>query len=750
MTRPMMSTLNRERLISRVINEFHPSRLLPNLTAGLVAGIITVMVEISFAALIFAGDLSDFISKGIGLMLFGAVVIGVVVALTSSHPGIVAAPKDVPAAILALVAAAVASSMAATATAEEIFYTVVVAIALTSLSAGIFFIALGYFKLGGLIRFIPYPVVGGFLAGTGWLLVIGALGVMTDDTPAFSQLPDLFQAHMLMRWLPGLIFAFTFLVILKRYDHFLIMPGMLLGAIALFYFILWMADITVAEASAKGWLLGPFPEGALWQPLTFSDIARVNWPILFGQAGNIASILIISVVSLLLYATGLELTFEQDIDLNRELEAAGLGTFVAGLGGGMVGYHTLSLSTLVHKLGASSRLVGLIVAGMCVIALFLGSSVLSFFPRVVVGGLLMMLGLSFLIEWVIETWFKFPKVDYFIIILILGVIGAVGFLEGVAVGLVAAVIMFVVNYSRINVVKHALSGANYQSRVTRSSNHRRILRESGEQLYILQLQGFIFFGTADNLLCQVRQRIDEPDLPSLRFVVLDFCRVTGLDSTALLSFTKMKQLARAQDICLIFTNLSHAMRRQMERGGFSEEIDGLVRVFRDLDHGLEWCEDQALQVEGLGTDEEQHTLQIQLEELLPQTNNVAGLLKYLEKQNVDAGYYLMNQGDPPDDLYFIETGQVTARVEDTGREPVRLETMRGGRVVGEIGFYLGNPRTAAVVTDEPSTIYRLSRSALQQMEKIDPEVLSTFHEIIVHLVTERLTHMINTVQALER
>ena len=129
--------------MSQVINEFHPSRLLPSLTAGLVAGIITVMVEISFAALIFSGDLSGFVSSGIGLMLFGAVVIGVVVALTSSHPGIVAAPKDIPAAILALVAAAVASSMAATSTPEEIFSTVVVAIALTSLLTGIFFMALG-------------------------------------------------------------------------------------------------------------------------------------------------------------------------------------------------------------------------------------------------------------------------------------------------------------------------------------------------------------------------------------------------------------------------------------------------------------------------------------------------------------------------------------------------------------------------------------------------------------------------------
>lgn len=394
--------------------------------------------------------------------------------------------------------------------------------------------------------------------------------------------------------------------------------------------------------------------------------------------------------------------------------------------------------------------MGLITAGLCLIALFVGSSVLSFFPKVVVGGLLLMLGLSFLIEWVYETWSKFPRIDYLIILLILGVIGGIGFLQGVGVGLVAAVIMFVVNYSRINVVKHALSGANYQSRVTRSITHRRILHESGEQLYILQLQGFIFFGTADNLLGQVRRRLGETDLRPLRFVVLDFCQVTGLDSTALLSFAKMKQLVQAQDICLVFTNLSPTIRHQLEQGGFAEEIEGLVRVFRDLDHGLEWCEDQMLQIEAPVTDEEHRGLQAQLEELLPGPVHIGGLLKYFEKRQVDAGYYLMKQGDPPDDLYFIETGQVTARVEHPGHEPVRLETMQGGRVVGEIGFYLGSPRTAAVVADEPSTIYCLSRDALQQMESSDPEAASTFHQIIVHLVGERLTHLINTVHALER
>jgi SulP family sulfate permease len=466
--------------------------------------------------------------------------------------------------------------------------------------------------------------------------------------------------------------------------------------------------------------------------------------------GNLATILIISVVSLLLYATGLELTFEKDIDLNRELQAAGLGTFGAGIGGGMVGYHALSLSALGFKMGSSSRLVGLFSAMLCGIVLVLGASILSFFPMVIVGGLLLFLGLSFLIEWAYETWFTLPKVDYFIIILILVVIAAVGFLAGVGVGLVAAVILFVVSYSRINVVKHSLSGANYQSRVTRDSSHRQILRQNGDQLFILQLQGFIFFGTADNLVGQVRQRINEPDLPPLCYVVLDFRQVTGLDSTALLSFAKMKQVARAQDIRLVFTQPSPEVRHQFEQGGFGEEVEGGFHFFPDLEHGLEWCENQTLLAEGMGTGEEQGSLQEQLEDLLPQEVNLASLLEYLERMKVDAGHYLMHQGDPPEDLYFIETGQVTAQLEEPGKEPVRLETMKGGRVVGEIGFYLGNARTAAVVTDEPSTVYRLTRSTLDQIERIDPEVASIFHQIIVHLVSERVTHLINTVKALER
>src|SRR5262249_49713202 len=153
---------------------------------------------------------------------------------------------------------------------------------------------------------------------------------------------------------------------------------------------------------------------------------------------------------------------------------------------------------------------------------------------------------------------------YAVTLVILGAMGTVGALPGVAVGIGAAVVLFVVNYSRISVVKHALSGAEHRSNVDRSVTQHRILSEKGDQTYILKLQGFIFFRTAHTLFDQVRGRAMEAGRPGLRFVVLDFRRVTGLDSSAVASFVKMRRLAEAEEFSLVLTQLPPIVQRAFE------------------------------------------------------------------------------------------------------------------------------------------------------------------------------------------
>lgn len=143
-----------------------------------------------------------------------------VVALTGSNPGTVMIPQDAPVAILAMIAAAIAGNLAASAPPDALFFTVVAVIALTSLLTGLCFFVLGTFQLGNLIRFIPYPVIGGFLAGTGWILLKGGMEVMTDMSLNAATAVAFFHSPLLLRWAPGLIFGFVVLLVLRRYSHF--------------------------------------------------------------------------------------------------------------------------------------------------------------------------------------------------------------------------------------------------------------------------------------------------------------------------------------------------------------------------------------------------------------------------------------------------------------------------------------------------------------------------------------------------
>ena len=731
------------------IEEFRLQKLVPSLSAGLIVGITDVSFEISLAALIFSGVLAPFVANGIGFLLFGAFTILFLGALTSSIPGTITIPQDTPAAILALIVAGVASNMSASATLDVTFTTAVTAIIITSLLAGLIFILFGQFKLSSFARFIPYPVVGGFLAGTGWLLAKGGLSVMIDMSLTLENLPRLFRTDNLLHLLPGVIFALALLLLLRRTSHSLVIPGMLALAIGLFYIVLALAGISTSQAAETGWLLGPFEQEALFQPLGLSAVAQVEWPAIFSQVDKIGAVIVLSLISTLLNVSALEVAAKEDIDMNRELQSAGLANVVAGLFGSTVGYQALSLTVLTHRLNAKTRLAGVFAALVCGGTLLFGASLLSYFPKPLLGGILLFMGLSFLVEWVIDARARLPRIDYLLVLMILVAIASIGFLEGIAIGVLAAVVMFVVSYSQINAVKHALTGETYRSKVERPFAHRQTLQKRGTEIFILRLQGFIFFGTAQKLLDRIKERLNDPACPRLSFVILDFRQVVLIDSSAVFSITRMKQLAEAQNIKMVWTNLTPAITRLLEKGGLIDEEDERFIILPTLDHGLEWCENQILALQGVtdltGVIEK---IERQLKYAIPELQDIKRLTKYLEKKEVKQGEYLMHQGDQPDEMYFIEAGLVSAQLELPDGNIMRLRSMRGGTTVGEMGMYLGNARTASVVADRLSIVYRLSKNALKEMEKKDPKVAALLHQWIASLLAERLADNNRTIEAL--
>lgn len=733
-----------------LLEETRPKVLIPSLMMGILTGMVEVIYALSLASLVFSGNLAEFLPYGFGISLVSSVVLLIGTAVISSIPGIYSSTQDSSAVMLAVMVSSLAGGLASASGAEKLA-TILVSIAITTMLTGIAFWALGHFKLGKLMRFLPYPVMGGFLAGSGWLLIQGSFSVMTDYSPSIANLTKLVQPGQLILWIPGILFALALFFGMKRFDHFLTMPLMLLGATGLFYLAFLVTGTSIQEATARGMLVGRMGGNAIWEPLALGGrLFSANWMAILAQGDSIGIVLILSVIGFLLHASALELSLRQEVDLNRELKSVGFANILSGLLGGLVGYHMVSDTTLNYRVGARGRLAGITTGIVCAATFLLGSSLLAYLPRPILGGILFFLGMDFLAEWLVEGWKKLSRSDYAVILLILIVIATTNFLIGMGVGLAAAIVLFVVNYSRINVVHHSLTGAETSSNVERCAYHQRMLKEKlGQHVFILELEGYIFFGTANALLDQIRSRLADTAQPKIRYLIFDFRRVSGFDSSAVISFVKCKQITEAQSITLVLTHLSSRMQKHFEMEGLVAGQEG-IRFFPDLDHGLEWCEEQLLEIEGVTTAHTPVTLAAQLADRGFGEADTQHLMSYLERVDFKTGETLIHQGEEADKLFFIEMGNVSIYLEVENQGRIRLRTIGLGTAIGEVGLYTGTKRTASAIADSPVIAYCLTRETLSRMKEKTPELAAAFHEFIARLVSERLVATDRTVEAILR
>jgi SulP family sulfate permease len=475
-------------------------------------------------------------------------------------------------------------------------------------------------------------------------------------------------------------------------------------------------------------------------------LVRGDWSIVFAQWANIGTVVVITAVSIILTVSALEMLSGSDIDMNRELRVTGIANLAAGLVGGMVGFHSLSFSSLTLELRARHRASGIIAAVIAGAALFLGADNIGFLPRMVVGGLLLYIGFSILAKWLIASWSQLPLGEYLVIPLILVVIATVGFIEGLVAGLLAALIQFVLNYSRTPVIRYALSGKHARSTVERGLDDERCLSEAGERLYVLKLRGYLFFGTTVQLSIRLRERAEDRSKVPLAFVVLDFEHIHGIDSSAAFEFNRMRLIARKEGFVLVLTGLKPELHHQLLDGHILEK-DSLIQEFADLDHGLEWCENQLLETLGDCRDRVSVTALKHLSRLFADEAAADEFLGYLSEVQFHEGDELIKQGDASTDLYFLEEGDVSVYLRQTAGEMVRIRRTGPGTVLGELGFYLNAPRTASVIADGPGRAYRLTADALSRMENRHPALAAALHRFMADLMAERLLRTTHTLEA---
>ncbi|RZM82535.1 SulP family inorganic anion transporter [Leptolyngbya iicbica] len=729
---------------------WRPQVLIPNVTAGLITGLLTLTYSVSYAALIFSGDLSPYLSIGVSSALVGAVVLALIVAWGSSLPFIIAGPDGNAAAILALIATTVSTQLMGTVDSGAIAVTIWVAILGSTFLTGGFLWLLGRLRLGRFIRFIPYPVVGGFLAGVGLLLAQGAIKVMTGVSPTLSNLPSFFELPQLLLWLPGLALTLVLKWALGRFHNCWTLPSILLGATLLVHGLLRLLGLNQEQAIAQGWLLEPVSATnplQTWQSLSMD---AVQWSALWSQTGSLLTLFAVVAITILLCATSIEMATDEDMDFDQELRVAGIANLVTGGLGGMVGHLSVSRSLLNREAGATHRLSGMVAAGFCAGVAIWGSGLFAFLPKAILGGLLLYLGLGLLIEWVYDAYFRLSWVDYGLVLAILLIGARFGFLAGVGVGLLVACLLFVITYSSLQVIRNRLSGLTYPSRHNRTFHERRILQREGNHIQIFVVQGYLFFGTAYSLLSDIRTYFDSVDGDREQYLVLDFRLVSGLDSSAINSFVKMKHLAEQVNAYLLFTDLSPQIEAVLRgKQGAIAPDDPICYTFPNLDAAIDWCEAKII---------DQATFRrkrfipfaMQLEEFFTDPDQVRPFMQYLEKIRLPAGESLFQQGDPANALYFIETGQISTVLTVENGKTKPLQTSGPGTIVGEIGLYGQTEYAGSGVADKPTTVYKLSQRSLTQMQQEQPAIAAEFHQTVARILASRLNQAVAGVEKLMR
>ncbi len=523
-----------------LLGDFTLGRLPATVGTGLVLALVNSLLSIALMSLIFDGPLEETLPIGIGLGLAASAVVAFIAAVGSSFPGMYAGVQDASAAILGLSAA----SIAATVVGPEGVDTVLVMIAVTALATGLVFLLMGYFALGDIARFVPFPVIGGLLAGTGYLILVGAIEIMRVGSAG-----DLMSGDALGLFWPGLALAVLFFIASRRkwpsWAYLVFLAGGVIG----FHVITRALGIDKAESLQRGWLLGPFPEGALWPGPAFGSIADADWGAIAGEAAGLITILLIVPITLLLYIGALEVETKSDVDMNAELRATGWANIAAGAVGGPPGYMYLADTLITQRLVGRRRGPAVVAAIGILGVLVVGGAVLEFVPEFVIGGLLLFVGADFMVEWLWASRRRMTRLDYVLMWGIVVIVATVGFLPGVAAGLVAAIALFVIRYSRIDVVKHSLTARDHRSNIERSEIDTDYLQETGDSVLILELQGFIFFGTASRITRHVRSRMESAE--ELHFVIFDFRQVTGVDSSAVVLFERIALLAREHRLVLV-------------------------------------------------------------------------------------------------------------------------------------------------------------------------------------------------------
>lgn len=711
------------------------------LGGGVAAGLLAIPLCLAPAVLIYIPLGQDYAAAGAAAGLIGAVVGGGVAALTATSSFAITVPRASNALILSTVVATLMTRPAFVGNPELILAMA----ALVVLFAGLWQILFGVFRVARIIKFTPHPVFAGFCNGVGLLIIKSQLLPFFRIGGQLTASPH----HLFM-----LVFALALAAMAVNYlqlmawlrlpRQFARVPGVIVA------FIVGTVLFFAAGALVPGIDLGPAlgeidfvfdsPIMHLGDPGNVAIILAAGWNLLLV---SFVLALVASMESLMSLRAAQQLA---DVEFHpvRELAAQGLANAVTSFFAPVAGSASPALLAISYRSGGRTRISALVAAAV-VLAIGVGcASALAQVPTVVLTAVLIATGITMIDGWSVRLAANFIRgrtpqtrrrdaLDLVIVIAVTGVTAMTTVVVGVLVGVLLSAVIFAVNMSR-PVVRRRFSGNEIFSRRIRSTDDIAVLHHTAEQRAVLQLEGVLFFGNAEDLAGEIKKVAQAADM-----IVLDMRGISDIDVSGATILSSLARRVHGLGKRLLFCNVLEAHLPVIGRL-FEHYHEADAALQPDLESALEWIEDETLRRCG---DAARSSAALPLEKMeFAQSlseNEFDGLREVLNAQEYEAGEVICSEGDAGDRMWLLAKGSVSVRLRvDGGPVTRRIASLGRGVPFGEMALIESTARSASIVADEKVVCFELKSADFERLLQENPVVAAKIMRNMARELARRL------------
>jgi MFS superfamily sulfate permease-like transporter/CRP-like cAMP-binding protein len=589
-------------------------------------------------------------------------------------------------------------------------------------ASGVLQILFGLLRLGSLAKFVPYPVLGGFMCGVAILIALSQVPHVLGLAPSAMQKPALewlAAAQPLTLWV-GLVTAAIIFAVAKYWKS---APAALVGLAA--GTAVYYATRFVVPDGALGPVVGAI-SGSLPLPTAFAGVAELlaqpaaarHLPALVGAAAVIA---IIGSLDSLLAAAAIDATAGTRHGANRELVAQGVGNIVSAAFGGVPVALSPTRAIPAWRAGGRTRAVGYVAAGLLAAILLIGTPALAYLPLAVLGGVMLTVAWGLVDAWTrgIVRRLAAGERDRMllwsvaVVVLVAAITVLVNFVVAVVTGLFLSMALFIATMNR-SLVRAVHDGTVRSSRRIYGPEDARRLADERRRIKVVELEGAIFFGSAERLVTEAEHWAETAD-----HIVLDLRRVTAIDATGALGLEQLAKRLRGRKVNLALAGVTPEGRHGLALVAYGTFVDPAARHwFADADQAIEWAERRLL-----GSIDSFSPQEIPLERLAFAAGldggEIEALRQSLRRKELDPGETLFREHEPGEHLYLLARGAVSISIGGVDRTS-RIVTFAPGSIFGEAAMLDGGLRSATAVAAEDAVVYSLSRSGLERLLSIHP------------------------------